>query len=133
MVVSWAPQTRVLAHVAVGAFVTYCGWNSVLESITCEVPMICRPFIGDQRLNGRMVSHVWGIGIGVEAGVLTKEAVLDGLHLLLRRDEGKKMREKVKWLKGLAKDTVGEAGTYTDNLKTLLRIVEGCQSICTTE
>ncbi|XP_020251617.1 UDP-glycosyltransferase 78D2-like, partial [Asparagus officinalis] len=59
IVVPWAPQVDVLAHEAVGAFVTHCGWNSVLESITGGVPMLCRPFLGDQMLNARAVAHVW--------------------------------------------------------------------------
>ncbi|XP_051122858.1 UDP-glycosyltransferase 76F2-like [Andrographis paniculata] len=39
----WAPQLDVLAHPAIGAFWTHCGWNSTLESICEGVPMICTP------------------------------------------------------------------------------------------
>nr|CAD1825521.1 unnamed protein product [Ananas comosus var. bracteatus] len=46
LVVSWAPQKAVLGHTAVGAFVSHCGWNSVIESVAAGVPMVCRPFFG---------------------------------------------------------------------------------------
>lgn len=123
LVVPWAPQTRVLGHVAVGVFVTHCGWNSLLESITGGVPMICRPFFGDQRINGRMLSHVLEIAIGVEGGALTRDAVMDGLDLILHGKEGKKMREKAESLKALAVDAVSKTGSSTNNLKTVLEII----------
>ncbi|XXG51672.1 hypothetical protein AAC387_Pa03g0192 [Persea americana] len=125
LVVPWTPQTRVLAHVAVGAFINHCGWNSVLEGIMEGVPMMCRPFFGDQRVNARVLSHVLGIAAEIKGGVLTREGVMDGLDLLLRREEGKKMREKVGSLKQIGRNAVSQTGSTTKNLKTLLEIIKG--------
>ena len=50
VVKSWAPQRDVLAHGAVGGFVTHCGWNSVLEVIMAGVPMLAWPLYAEQRM-----------------------------------------------------------------------------------
>ena len=93
-IVPWAPQSHVLAHSTVGVYVTHCGstvgvyvthcgYNSVFESIVGQVPMICRPILGDNMMNGRMVEAVWGIGVRVEGGVFTKNGMLKSLELVL--------------------------------------------------
>ncbi|KAL5101451.1 hypothetical protein RYX36_005778 [Vicia faba] len=33
MVIRWAPQVQILAHSAIGGFVSHCGWNLMLKSI----------------------------------------------------------------------------------------------------
>nr|GMC97909.1 anthocyanidin 3-O-glucosyltransferase 2-like [Ipomoea batatas] len=43
-IIGWAPQTAVLAHPAVGGFVSHCGWNSALESIWFGVPTHHLPY-----------------------------------------------------------------------------------------
>ncbi|XP_019175114.1 PREDICTED: anthocyanidin 3-O-glucosyltransferase 6-like [Ipomoea nil] len=63
-VIGWAPQTAVLAHPAVGGFVSHCGWNSILESIWFGVPIATWPMCTDQQANAFQL--VRDIGIGVE-------------------------------------------------------------------
>lgn len=121
-VVPWAPQTDILSHSSVGVFVTHCGWNSLLESIAGGVPLICRPFFGDQRLNGRMIQDVWEIGVKVEGGVFTREAMEHCLDMVLSQEKGERMREKIKLLKKLATEAVGPSGSSTENFKLLLDV-----------
>ncbi|CDP11886.1 unnamed protein product [Coffea canephora] len=47
-VVGWVPQLDILSHPAVGGFVSHCGWNSVLESIVCGVPIATWPLYAEQ-------------------------------------------------------------------------------------
>jgi anthocyanidin 3-O-glucosyltransferase len=91
LVVPWAPQVPVLRHPSVGAFVTHAGWASVLEGVSSRVPMACRPFFGDQRMNARSVAHVWVFGAGFEAG-MTRAGVAVAVEELLRGEEGARMR-----------------------------------------
>ncbi|GFQ07925.1 anthocyanidin 3-o-glucosyltransferase [Phtheirospermum japonicum] len=122
-VVQWAPQKHILAHSSVGVFVTHCGWNSVLESIAGGVPMICRPFFGDQMINRRRVEDVWRIGVGVGGGIFTKSGTTEALDLVLSGEEGKKMRENVGRLKECGSRAVAENGSSTRDFKFLVDMV----------
>lgn len=122
-IVPWAPQPQVLAHESVGVFVTHCGWNSILESIASSVPLICRPFFGDQKLNSRMVQDSWKIGVRVNGGVFTKSETVDSLQELMKTEKGEKMRGNVRVLKEKAVAAVKAEGSSSKNFERLLEII----------
>ncbi|XP_058728726.1 flavonoid 3-O-glucosyltransferase-like [Vicia villosa] len=122
-IVPWAPQIEILKHSSVGVCFTHSGWNSVLDCIVGGVPMISRPFFGDQRLNARMLESVWHIGVGVDNGVLSKESCKKALELIMSSETGKIMRQKVEQLKGAALQAVERNGSSATNFNTLIEIV----------
>ncbi|XAR66669.1 hypothetical protein NMG60_11012975 [Bertholletia excelsa] len=124
-VVPWAPQVQVLSHASVGVFITHCGWNSVMESIAAGVPMVVRPFFGDQPLNTWMVEKVWRIGVRIEGGVFTKGGVMRALQLVLSQEQGKELKMQIGRYKELALKAAGPDGSSTRNLNTLLGILSG--------
>ncbi|PPD90662.1 hypothetical protein GOBAR_DD12401 [Gossypium barbadense] len=63
----WAPQVLILENEAIGGFVTHCGWNSILESVTAGVPVITWPVAAEQFYNEKLSVEVLKIGVGVGA------------------------------------------------------------------
>uniref|UniRef100_M8BET2 Anthocyanidin 5,3-O-glucosyltransferase n=1 Tax=Aegilops tauschii TaxID=37682 RepID=M8BET2_AEGTA len=91
VVKNWAPQAEVFRHGAVGAFVTHCGWNSVLEGIVSGVPMICWPLYAEQRMNKVHVVEEMKVGVAVEGyeeGQVKAEEVAAKVRLVMASEEG---------------------------------------------
>jgi UDP:flavonoid glycosyltransferase YjiC (YdhE family) len=60
LIVTWSPQLEVLAHPAMGCFVTHCGWNSTMEGLGAGVPMVAMPQWSDQTMNAKYISRMCG-------------------------------------------------------------------------
>ncbi|KAM3205467.1 anthocyanidin 3-O-glucosyltransferase [Capsicum annuum] len=124
-IVSWAPQLEILAHSSICVHVSHGGWNSVLESISHGVPMICRPSFADQKLNSRLVESVWEIGLQIEGGSFTKSGTMSALDIFFNDDKGKVLRQNVVGLKARALASVKpENGSSTQNFKALADLVK---------
>ncbi|XP_018472911.1 flavonol 3-O-glucosyltransferase-like isoform X2 [Raphanus sativus] len=123
IVVPWVPQVELLKHESTGVYVTHCGWNSMLESVSGGVPMICRPCIGDNGLNGRAVEVIWEIGMMIIGGVFTRDGFVKCLDQVLVQDDGKKMKSNVEKLREQAHQAVSAKGSSVENFKGLLDVV----------
>ncbi|CAJ1936122.1 unnamed protein product [Sphenostylis stenocarpa] len=122
-IVSWAPQTQVLAHDSVGVFLTHCGANSVIESVSGGVPMICRPFFGDQGIAGRVIEDVWETGVIIEGRTFTKKALLKSLNLILVQEEGKNIRDNAQKAKNTVEDASRSERQTAGDFKTLMQLI----------
>ncbi|PKI61283.1 hypothetical protein CRG98_018347 [Punica granatum] len=122
-IVLWAPQNRVLWHRSVGAHVTHGGYNSVFECVAGEVPMICRPLWGDNKING-VVLEEWGIAVTIDGGTITKDGMLKCLEMVMEGGEvGKTMRQKIRDLKVLVMDAAGPNGSASRYFNKLVDII----------
>ncbi|XP_058110917.1 UDP-glycosyltransferase 76B1-like [Magnolia sinica] len=121
-IVKWAPQQEVLAHPSVGGFWTHNGWNSTLESICEGVPMLCSPYLWDQNLHARYVSHVWRVGIQLENGFDRSEIEL-AVRKLMVENGGKEMRERVGALKENAMRCMVKGGSSYESLESLVDLI----------
>ncbi|XWS55594.1 hypothetical protein CRYUN_Cryun09bG0014100 [Craigia yunnanensis] len=118
LIVSWTPQEEVLAHPAVGGFLTHCGWNSTLESIYAGVPMICWPAIADQQVNSRCVSNVWRVGLDMKDSC--ERSVIEKMVRDLMEDKRQEIMKSMDEIEKKAQESVKEGGSSYLNLELLI-------------
>ncbi|KAH9312514.1 hypothetical protein KI387_027549, partial [Taxus chinensis] len=114
-----APQLLILSHPSVGAFMSHCGWNSTLESITHGVPIVAWPMFGDQRFNSKLITE---LGIGIQFcqdkdGLPDKERVKEVLRRVLIEDKGKEIGKRTVKLKEMAEKAVKQEGSSAADLQ----------------
>ncbi|KAL1225797.1 UDP-glycosyltransferase 85A7 [Cardamine amara subsp. amara] len=123
MLASWCPQEKVLSHPATGGFLTHCGWNSTLESLSGGVPMICWPFFAEQPTNCKFCCDEWEVGIEI-GGFVKREEVENVVRELMDGEKGKKMRERAEEWRRLAEEaTKHKHGSSVVNFEALINKV----------
>nr|XP_043616879.1 UDP-glycosyltransferase 76B1-like [Erigeron canadensis] len=121
-IVKWAPQQEVLAHFAIGGFLTHNGWNSTLESICEGVPMICSPRFGDQLTIARYVTDVWKIGVELKNG-LERVEIEGAIKRLMADPEGLEIRARVNNLKEKVNNCLKKGGSSYSSLEDLVNYI----------
>lgn len=125
LVVSWCPQLDVLAHKAVGCFMTHCGWNSTLEALSLGVPMVVMPQWTDQMTNAKFVADVWGVGVRVKAsdekGIVKREEIEECIREAMEGERGKEMKRNAERWKELAKEAATEGGSSDKNIEEFVK------------
>ncbi|ONK60670.1 uncharacterized protein A4U43_C08F21300 [Asparagus officinalis] len=122
LLTTWCPQEEVLMHPSVGGFLTHCGWNSTMESLSAGVPMLCWPYIGDQPTNCWYLCSQLGIGIEVDSNV-KREGVEGLIRELMGGERGKEMKNKaLEWKEAAVKATEPGGKSYV-NLDRVIKEV----------
>uniref|UniRef100_A0A0E0BKX2 Glycosyltransferase n=2 Tax=Oryza TaxID=4527 RepID=A0A0E0BKX2_9ORYZ len=116
LVPSWAPQTKVLAHRAMGGFLTHCGWNSVLESLVHGVPMVAWPLFAEQRQNAVMLTEGAGAAIRVPESKGKEKIAAVVREMMVGEGRGAAVRAKVAELQKMATDGLRDGGAATSAL-----------------
>ncbi|EAZ22380.1 hypothetical protein OsJ_06038 [Oryza sativa Japonica Group] len=99
---------RVLAHPATAAFVSHCGWNSTLESVSSGVPMIAWPLYAEQKMNTVILTEVAGVALrpvahGGDGGVVSRKEVAAAVKELMDPGEkGSAVRRRARELQAAA-------------------------------
>ncbi|RCV41143.1 hypothetical protein SEVIR_9G110200v4 [Setaria viridis] len=116
----WAPQAEILAHRAVGGFVTHCGWNSVLEAVCAGVPLATWPLRAEQFVNEAFLVEVLRVGVRVREGgleaVVPADAVARTVGRLMGDGQGEEAaaaarRARSRELGAAARAAVAEGGS----------------------
>lgn len=130
VVAGWVPQVAILAHKAVGAFLTHCGWNSVMESVAAGLPMLTWPLVFEQFINEKLVVELVGIGEPVSRGfrstreeekvVVPAEAIAKAVSSFMENAGTGERRTKARKFAQLARAAVAEGGSSWNDLSRLV-------------
>lgn len=122
MVKGWAPQAQILRHGSAGGFLTHGGWNSTLEAMTSAVPLIAWPLYAEQRTNAAMLNESLKVAIRPtesENGLIGSFEVANVGKRLMKGEEGKQVRGRMRELKIAAGRAASENGSSTRSLLEL--------------
>ncbi|CAL5419896.1 unnamed protein product [Camellia sinensis] len=116
VIVPWCCQIDVISHSAIGGFLTHCGWNSILESVWCSVPLICFPLLTDQFTNRKLVVDDWKVGINLcDERSITREEVAEKINRLMYGKTSDQIRKKIKKMRKVLEDALASDGSSQRN------------------
>ncbi|XP_003565056.1 putative cis-zeatin O-glucosyltransferase [Brachypodium distachyon] len=125
VITGWAPQLEILAHGATAAFMSHCGWNSTVESMSHGKPMLAWPMHSDQPWDAQFVCRHLKAGILVrpweEHGEVTPAAAIRAaIETAMVGEEGKAMRARAMALGEAVRSCAAVGGSSREDLEVLV-------------
>lgn len=130
-VIGWAPQAAVLAHPAIGGFVSHCGWNSTLESIWFGVPIATWPMNAEQQFNAFGLVVELGLAVEIKMDYRKEDFVIEnpttvvsaqeierGIRCLMEHNS--EMRTRVKEMSEKARKALLDGGSSFSSVGRLV-------------
>ncbi|XP_072962826.1 cis-zeatin O-glucosyltransferase 1-like [Typha angustifolia] len=127
----WAPQLDILAHKSTGLFMSHCGWNSCLESLSMGVPIAAWPMHSDQPVNAFFVTKYLKVGVMVrewdrrEELVMAKD-IVEAINKIMVYDEGKEIKQRINALGEAVRAAVSDGGVSNTALESFIAHITRC-------
>ncbi|KAL8459941.1 hypothetical protein ACS0TY_031737 [Phlomoides rotata] len=111
----WVPQPQILAHSSTGGFMSHCGWNSCMESISLGVPLAAWPMHSDQPRNTALITDVLKTGLVVREWTQRMELVKastveNAVRRLMASQEGDEIRRTAEELSATLREATRPGG-----------------------
>ncbi|KAL0316798.1 UNVERIFIED_CONTAM: Zeatin O-glucosyltransferase [Sesamum radiatum] len=121
----WAPQLEILGHPSTAGFMSHCGWNSCIESISMGVPIATWPMHSDQPVNAIFVTKVLRIGVEVKDWarrdeVVASSTVENAVRRLMASEEGDEMSKRAQELGAAVRNSVMEGGSSSKEMDAFI-------------
>lgn len=130
---SYAPQMEVLSHPSTGAFISHCGQNSLLETVSMGVPILAWPCLYDQLMNCRFLVDEAQLALEIcpgllQLGYVDRKQIETSIHTLFHTREGSVLKQRALEMKQKAEEALGGNGSSTKNMQALLHLIEGLEN-----
>ncbi|KAM3683911.1 hypothetical protein ACJW31_11G000800 [Castanea mollissima] len=129
-VIGWAPQVAILAHSAIGGFVSHCGWNSMLESLWFGVPIAAWPMYAEQQINAFEMVKELGLAVEIKMDydnskqiIVTAKEIERGIREVM--DPNNEIRKNVKEIKEKSRKALMDGGSSHSSLDRLIADLMG--------
>ncbi|GJQ91491.1 zeatin O-glucosyltransferase-like protein [Tanacetum coccineum] len=111
----WVPQLEILGHSSTGGFMSHCGWNSCMESMTMGVPVAAWPMHSDQPRNAMLITKILNVGLYVRDWTQRDELVTwtkveEVVRRLMASKEGEEIRNRAAELGAKVRQSVMDGG-----------------------
>lgn len=121
VITGWAPQLEILAHGATAAFMSHCGWNSTIESLSHGKPVLAWPMHSDQPWDSELLCKYFKAGLLVRpwekhAEIIPAQAIQKVIEEAMLSDSGMAVRQRAKELGEAVRASVADGGNSRKDL-----------------
>ncbi|KAI3867161.1 hypothetical protein MKX03_021019 [Papaver bracteatum] len=129
LVKKWAPQLEILSHKSISVFLSHCGWNSVLESLSFGVPIIGWPISADHFYISKLLEEEMKVCVELARGnrnEVRHEDVVKVIDLVMNHEskKGVEIRGKAcqvkEMIENAIRDEQGFRGSSAKGLEEFL-------------
>ncbi|GMN36167.1 hypothetical protein TIFTF001_042391 [Ficus carica] len=121
----WAPHLDILGHSSTGGFMSHCGWNSCLESMSLGVSIAAWPMHSDQLINAVLITEV--LKVGVLVGNWTRKdelgspsVISEVVNKLMDSEEGDEVRKRAEEFGNELREATAEGGVSRIELDSFI-------------